>query len=290
VISFRPRLLDCLRDYSRDKLIADTFAGLTVGIVALSLCIGLGIASGVSPQAGLYTGIVGGFIVAALGGSRVQIGGPAGAFVGLIALIVQNHGLSNLLICTMLAGGLMFVMGACRLGSLIRFVPQPVTSGFTCGIAITIFCTQISAFLGLDVPHEPAEFLPKVLALGQALPTAHWHAVAVGGAAIALLVWWPAGWGRRLPASILAVVAGTVAVRAEAPVREEVRKPAGTDGHLTVGGTAITADRHGAVCNDVGDGIHDIADGPLGHLRRPERSRRGDRVRCRASPFGCPPR
>lgn len=212
-VSFRPKLGECLAGYTRERFLIDLMAGLTVGIVALSLCIGLGIASHVSPQAGLYTGIIGGFVVSALGGSRVQIGGPAGAFVGLVALIVQNHGVANLLICTLLAGALMFAMGACRLGSLIRFVPQPVTSGFTCGIAITIFSTQISTFLGLRIEHEPAEFLPKMLALGDALATTRGHAAIVGVTAIALLALWPASWGRRIPASILAVVGGALAVQ-----------------------------------------------------------------------------
>ena len=143
VTRFRPRLLEALRDYSRDKFLADLGAGLTVGIVALSLCIGLGIASGVTPQAGLYAGIIGWFIVSALGGSRVQIGGPAGAFVGLIALLVAKFGLADLLLCTMMAGTILFVMGALRLGNLIKFVPHPVTVGFTCGIAITILSTQV---------------------------------------------------------------------------------------------------------------------------------------------------
>src|SRR4051812_13383128 len=119
-VFFRPKLLECLRGYSWARFLTDAMAGLTVGVVALSLCIGLGIASGVSPQAGLYTGIIGGFIVSALGGSKVQIGGPAGAFVGLLAVIGARYGLPNLLICTMMAGTILFLMGAFRLGSLIR--------------------------------------------------------------------------------------------------------------------------------------------------------------------------
>src|ERR1043165_7111366 len=143
VLSFRPRLFDCLRDYSRAHLLRDVLAGLTVGIVALPLAIGLGIASGVSPGAGIYTAIVGGFVVSALGGSRVQIGGPAGAFVGLVYAIIAQYGLPNLLICTALAGVCLFVLGALRLGTLIKFIPHPVTTGFTCGIAITIMLTQV---------------------------------------------------------------------------------------------------------------------------------------------------
>lgn len=210
--AFRPKLLESLKDYSKERFLADLMAGLTVGVVALSLCIGLGIASGVTPVAGLYTGIVGGFIVSALGGSRVQIGGPAGAFVGLVALIGAQHGLQNLLICTMLAGAMMFAMGALRLGSLIRFIPQPVTMGFTCGIAITILATQIRPFFGLQVAGEPAEFLPRLIALWHAAATCNWHTVALGAVSLGIVWLWPAKFSRRVPGSIVAVVAGTVFV------------------------------------------------------------------------------
>lgn len=210
--SFRPKLLECLRDYSRERFVRDLFAGVTVGIVALSLCIGLGIASGVTPQAGLYTGIVGGFIVSALGGSRVQIGGPAGAFVGLVALVGMKYGASNLLICTMLAGVIMLLMGAFRLGSLIRFIPQPVTMGFTCGIAITILSTQVRPFFGLHVESEPAEFLPKMIALWKAAGSVEWTTVLLGLAALAIVVGWPKKWSRSVPGSIVAVVLATLAV------------------------------------------------------------------------------
>ncbi|HEY4299427.1 MAG TPA: SulP family inorganic anion transporter [Candidatus Didemnitutus sp.] len=208
---FRPRLVEALRDYSRDKFLADLGAGLTVGVVALSLCIGLGIASGVTPQAGLYTGIIGGFLISALGGTRVQIGGPAGAFVGLIALLAARYGVADLLLCTMMAGVILFAMGALRLGNLIKFVPHPVTVGFTCGIAITILSTQIRAMLGLELGHEPAEFLPKLAALARALPTLDWPTVALAGGSLALIHWWPKSWS-RVPGSIVAVVAGTVLV------------------------------------------------------------------------------
>src|SRR3954463_6091749 len=141
--SFQPKLVECLRDYSREKLLRDMLAGLTVGIVALPLAIGFGIASGVSPGAGIYTAIIGGFLVSALGGSRVQIGGPAGAFVGLVYAIVAQYGLPNLLLCTAMAGVFLFILGAARLGTLIKYIPHPVTTGFTCGIAITIMGTQV---------------------------------------------------------------------------------------------------------------------------------------------------
>ena len=209
---FRPKLVEALRNYTRANFIADLGAGLTVGVVALSLCIGLGIASGVTPQAGLYSGIVGGFLVSVLGGSRVQIGGPAGAFVGLIALMAVKYGVADLLICTMMAGVILFAMGALRLGSLIKFVPHPVTVGFTCGIAITILSTQIRALFGLQLAVEPAEFLPKAMALARALPTIDWPTVLLSVVSLAVILGWPKRWS-RVPASIVAVGVGMLLVQ-----------------------------------------------------------------------------
>ncbi len=209
---FKPKLIEVLRGYTRAKFLADLGAGLTVGIVALSLCVGLGIASGVTPAAGLYSGVIGGFLISALGGSRVQIGGPAGAFVGLIALLVAQYGLADLLLCTMLAGVILFAMGALRLGSLIKFVPHPVTVGFTCGIAITILSTQIRALFGLPLAREPAEFLPKVGALVAALPDLEWSTLALSGVSLAIILLWPKHWS-RVPGSIAAVLAGLLIVQ-----------------------------------------------------------------------------
>ena len=208
---FRPRLLDVLGDYDREKFLRDVGAGLTVGVVALSLCIGLGISSGVTPAAGLYAGVVGGFLVSALGGTRVQIGGPAGAFVGLVALMAAELGLANLLLCTMMAGAILMAMGALKLGNLIKFIPHPVTTGFTCGIAITILSTQISNLLGLRLEKEPAEFMPKMAALFRAAETLHWPTLGLGALSLAILLLWPKRWS-RVPASIVAVVLGTVLV------------------------------------------------------------------------------
>ncbi len=128
--SFRPKLFVCLRDYSRAKFLADVLAGLTVGIVALPLAIGLGIASGVSPGVGIYTAIIGGFLVSALGGSRVQIGGPAGAFAGLVYMLILHYGLPNVLVCTAMSGVFLFILGAARLGTLVKFVPTAGDDGF----------------------------------------------------------------------------------------------------------------------------------------------------------------
>jgi sulfate permease, SulP family len=213
VLSFRPRLLDCLRDYSRADFIRDVLAGLTVGIVALPLAIGLGIASGVSPGTGIYTAIIGGFIVSALGGSRVQIGGPAGAFVGLVYAIIAEYGLPNLLICTAIAGVCLFLLGALRLGTLIKFIPHPVTTGFTCGIAITIMLTQVKDFFGLELAVVPAEFFDKIPALGRALPSFNVATLAIGVACIAIIKLWPKRWARFVPGSIVAVIGATAVVR-----------------------------------------------------------------------------
>jgi SulP family sulfate permease len=213
IFSFRPKLFECLKGYSREHFAVDLLAGLTVGIVALPLAIGFGIAAGATPGTGIFTAIIGGFIVSALGGSRVQIGGPAGAFVGLVYTVITQYGLPNLLLCTAMAGVLLFILGAARLGSLIKFVPHPITTGFTCGIAITIISTQVQDFLGLKPGHAlPAEFLEKMIALDRALPTFSWTTMAIGVGAFGLIKLWPKAWARRVPGSILAIIAGTVVV------------------------------------------------------------------------------
>ena len=153
---FTPRLATELRHYSKEKFAADLMAGLIVGIVALPLAIAFGIASGVSPSQGILTAIIGGFIVSALGGSRVQIGGPTGAFIVIIYGIVSDPslGLPGLMIATMLAGVFLILLGVCRLGTIIKFIPYPIVVGFTSGIAVTIFTTQIKDVLGLTIEHE----------------------------------------------------------------------------------------------------------------------------------------
>jgi SulP family sulfate permease len=210
--SFRPKLLETLKGYSWRRFTIDLLAGVTVGIVALPLAIGFGIASGASPGTGIYTAILGGFLVSALGGSRVQIGGPAGAFVGLVYLTISKYGMPDLLVCTMMAGVLLFILGATRLGSLIKYIPHPVTTGFTCGIAITIISTQVKDFLGLSISTVPAGFLEKLPAFARALPSISWTTVAVGVLSIALLRLWPRSWGKWVPGSIVVVILGTAAV------------------------------------------------------------------------------
>src|SRR5882724_12873082 len=189
--TFRPRLADTLKNYSRQDLIADLIAGLTVGIVALPLAMGFGIASGVTPQAGIFTAVVAGFIISALGGSRVQIGGPTGAFVSIVFSTIAVYGLENLYICTLMAGLMLLVMGFARLGGLIKYIPYPVTMGFTCGIAVLIFSTQIKDFLGLQVETVPADFVEKLKALGANLGTVQWPALALPLGSVSLILFLP---------------------------------------------------------------------------------------------------
>jgi sulfate permease, SulP family len=169
-----------------------------------------GIASGVTPQAGLYTAVVAGFIISALGGSRVQIGGPTGAFVVIVAGIVSRFGLAGLSLVTLMAGGLLFMMGATGLGSAVRFIPRPVIIGFTNGIALLIASTQIKDFLGLRTAALPSGFLPRIMVLAQNIGTLQWQTVAIAGATLAIILIWPRI-HRRIPGSILAVLGCTAA-------------------------------------------------------------------------------
>src|SRR5229473_5157969 len=179
-IPFRPRLLETLKGYSARDFLPDLTAGLTVGIVALPLAMAFAIASGVKPEAGIFTAVVAGFIISALGGSRVQIGGPTGAFVSIVFSTIAVYGLENLYICTLMAGLMLLVMGFARLGGLIKYIPYPVTMGFTCGIAVLIFSTQIKDFLGLQVEKVPPDFVDKLKMLFQNLRNIDVPTVALG--------------------------------------------------------------------------------------------------------------
>ncbi|MBB2971505.1 sulfate permease [Mesorhizobium sp. RMAD-H1] len=186
---YTPKLVTLLREgYRLPDLKADVISGLTVAIVALPLSMAIAIASGVAPEQGLYTSIFGGFIVSALGGSRFQIGGPAGAFIVLVSATVAQHGVDGLLIATLLSGLILLAIGLLRLGTFIKFIPYPVTVGFTTGIAVIIFASQIRDLFGLTLEHEPGPLLPKLQALGKALPTASMPAVLVAITAIAIIV------------------------------------------------------------------------------------------------------
>lgn len=210
---FVPKSLVCLREgYTRDGLLRDLLAGLVVGIVALPLALAFAIASGVPPERGLYTAIVAGFLISALGGSRVQIGGPTGAFVVIVYGIVAKYGYEGLVLCTMMAGVILIVMGLARMGALIKFIPYPVVTGFTSGIAVIIFSSQIKDLLGLRMGAVPPEFLDKWLAYSHAVATVDWTAVAVAAGTLAILLLWPRV-SRLVPAPFVAMVAATVAVQ-----------------------------------------------------------------------------
>ena len=210
--SFRPKLFDTLKTYSRGDFTADLVAGLTVGIVALPLAMAFAIASGVKPEAGIFTAVVAGFLISGLGGTKVSIGGPTGAFIVILYGIGVKYGPENLAICTMLAGALLLVMGLARLGTMIKFIPYPVTMGFTSGIAVLIFTTQIKDFFGLQVDKVPSEFLEKMQVLGGHLGTTQWPTLTVAAVSLAIILLWPKGWQRRVPGSIVALVLGTAAV------------------------------------------------------------------------------
>lgn len=186
---FTPKLVTVLREgYTLKDLRADAVAGLTVAIVALPLSMAIAIAAGVSPERGLYTAIIGGFLVSALGGSRFQIGGPAGAFIVLMALIVEKHGLDGLVLATLIAGLILLAVGFLRLGTYVKYIPYPVTVGFTAAIAIVIFASQLKELLGLSLPEEPAAFLPKLEALWSALPTFNPAAAAIALFSVGVIV------------------------------------------------------------------------------------------------------
>ncbi len=184
---FTPKLVTILREgYTLANFRADAVAGLTVAIVALPLSMAIAIGSGLSPEKGLYTAIVGGFLISALGGSRFQIGGPAGAFIVLIAIIVERHGYDGLVLATLMAGVIMMALGFLRLGAYIKYIPLPVTVGFTAGIAVIIFASQIKELLGLEIAKEPAAFLPKLWAIGESIQTI--KPVTVGLAVMAITI------------------------------------------------------------------------------------------------------
>jgi SulP family sulfate permease len=224
---FRPRLIDAIHGYSQRRFFADLGAGVTVGIVALPLAMAFAIASGVKPEQGIFTAIIAGLLISALGGSHVQIGGPAGAFIVIVYGIVERYGLANLLIATSMAGVLLFVLGWLRLGALVRYIPVTIVIGFTNGIAVLIGLSQVKDLLGLRIDKLPADFFTQIKVLAQHLDTLNPVAVAVGLASLAIVVLWPKSYtmptapmgllakSRRLlahvPGTIVALVAATAA-------------------------------------------------------------------------------
>jgi sulfate permease, SulP family len=209
---FRPRLIDALRGYTRARFTTDLIAGITVGIIALPLAIAFAIASGAKPEAGIFTAIIAGFLISLLGGSRVQIGGPTGAFIVIVFGIITQYGYANLLICTIMAGVMLVLMGAFKLGNLLKYFPRPLIIGFTNGIAVLIALSEVKDFLGLKTATLPAEFFQKISVLWHALPSFD-PLTFVLAALSALLIWfYPKAWAQRLPSPIVTLVLGTLIV------------------------------------------------------------------------------
>ncbi len=208
-IDFRPKMAYALRGYSKERFSKDLMAGIIVGIVALPLAIAFGIASGVSPEKGIVTAIVGGFIVSLLGGCNVQIGGPTGAFIVIVYGIISHFGYEGLAVATLIAGIMMFLLGFLKLGTMIKFIPYPIVVGFTGGIAVTIFTTQIKDLLGLQIAEVPADFVSKWVAYAGNIQSINWGATAVGLASIALIVLAPK-LTKKIPGSLLAIVVMTL--------------------------------------------------------------------------------
>jgi SulP family sulfate permease len=209
---FVPKLYTTLHTYTRQQFSSDLIAGVIVGIVALPLAIAFAIASGVTPDRGLYTAIIAGFLISALGGSRVQIGGPTGAFVVIVYGIVQQHGVDGLFVATMMAGAMLVLLGLSRLGSAIKFIPYPVVIGFTSGIALIIFSGQIKDLLGLEMGEVPAEFLAKWGAYAHHVTAVNPSAIGIGALALLIIVLWPRV-SRRIPGPFVALLVTTILVQ-----------------------------------------------------------------------------
>ncbi len=208
---FQPKLFSTFRNYSKQQLSADLMSGIIVGIVALPLAIAFGIASGVTPEKGLYTAIIAGFIVSFFGGSKVQIGGPTGAFIVIVYGIVQQFGISGLAIATIMAGIMLIAMGFLKLGTIIKFIPYPVIVGFTSGIALTIFATQIKDLLGLQIENVPADFIQKWGVYAANISTVNFWALGVGVVSIVIIALTPKI-SKKIPGSLVAIIVMTVAV------------------------------------------------------------------------------
>lgn len=208
---FQPKIFETLKHYSKEKFTADLMAGIIVGIVAIPLAVAFGIASGVGPTEGLVTAIIAGFIISFFGGSRVQIGGPTGAFIVIVYGIIQQHGLAGLLIATIMAGIMLILMGVFKLGNIIKFVPYPVIIGFTAGIAVTIFSTQIKDLFGLDIDNLPANFVDKWIVYFKNISEINLVTLLLGVLSILIIVLVPKI-SKKIPGSLVAIVVVTVAV------------------------------------------------------------------------------
>ena len=207
----RPKLFDVMKGYTKEQLIKDIISGIIVAIIALPLSIALAIASGVGPEQGLYTAIIAGFFISFFGGSRVQIGGPTAAFVVIIYGTVEQYGTDGLIVATILAGIILVIMGICRFGSLIKYIPYTITTGFTCGIAVTLFVGQLKDFFGLEIASVPSEFLNKVIAYVQNISTINLTSTIIGVVAIIIMLFWPKVTD-KIPGSLIAIIITTAIV------------------------------------------------------------------------------
>lgn len=208
---FRPKIIDTLQNYSKAQFYKDAVAGVIVGIVALPLAIAFAIASGVSPEKGIFTAIIAGFLISALGGSRVQIGGPTGAFIVVVYGIVQQFGVNGLVIATFIAGILLIIMGLVKLGNVIKFIPYPLIVGFTTGIAVIIFSSQVKDFLGLKMGNVPADFISKWVAYGHHFSAVNFYALIIGAFTLLAILLWPKI-TRKVPGSLIAIIITTLVV------------------------------------------------------------------------------
>lgn len=214
----RPKLFDVMKSYTKKQPIKDIISGIIVAIIALPLSIALAIASGVGPEQGLYTAIIAGFFISFFGGSRVQIGGPTAAFVVIIYGIVASYGTDGLIVATILAGIILVIMGICRFGSLIKYIPYTITTGFTCGIAVTLFIGQLKDFFGMDIASVPSEFLDKVIVYAKNISTINLTATLIGLLAVAIMLLWTKVTD-KIPGSLVAIVVTTaIAYFAKLPV------------------------------------------------------------------------
>ena len=213
ILAFKPKLFSTLKNYSKETFTADLMAGIIVGIVALPLAIAFGIASGVSPEKGIITAIIAGFIISLLGGSKVQIGGPTGAFIVIIYGIIQQYGEAGLIVATLMAGVILVLLGVFKLGAVIKFIPYPIIVGFTSGIAVTIFTTQIADIFGLNFGDEkvPGDFIGKWLIYFRHFDTVNWWNTIVSIISVVIIAITPK-FSKKVPGSLIAIIVVTIAV------------------------------------------------------------------------------
>ncbi|MBR2151072.1 MAG: sulfate permease [Prevotella sp.] len=209
-LDFKPKMISAIKNYDRKTFVADLMAGVIVGIVALPLAIAFGIASGVSPEKGIITAIVAGLFISVFGGSKVQIGGPTGAFIVIVYGIIQQYGMQGLTIATLMAGVFLILLGVLRLGTIIKYIPYPIVVGFTSGIAVTIFTTQIKDLLGLTMEHVPSDFVEKWIAYVYNIGSIDWWSALVGIVSVVIIAIMPQ-FSKKVPGSLVAIVLMTVA-------------------------------------------------------------------------------